>query len=420
MDYVIPKEYNKIRGNLLGEFKCYLTSEVSINLTSKRLVLIERALSCFLLNTVYQVQNKQTRVPITLDSNSYNSTFILNGRDTGRKVSYTYTKHLIRFLISCGFIEIDKGGVTEYVMVSEDKYVPKASDNTYVVVQDKLVMLYNTIEMVTPDRVNVILLRDDSKKCKPFQITPVVKEKKELIQDYNIFAIKHIATVDGVHYDIRLHKIFNGSLFSGGRSYMKGSIQTLSKDKRKRVLINDLPCVCYDYQGFEVSILYTLANEVLEADPYFIQVQGYDKDTLRSIAKKVMMCLINCKTLAGAKQAVVKVLKLEFDIKSLYKRKLIPHEYIHTDIIVDKLLERHKSIKKLLFCNNAIDLQYIGSHMNDYILGHMINKYKCLVLQIHDAFIVTKKFEKEIQQCMFDAYEHVLGLNSNCRITKEF
>ena len=97
LDYKINKQLYKLRDYLLKEYLDYLQGMYN-NITKNKQDLASKAVACFILNTYNHCINKHERVGITLDEYSYSHSLIINGKNTGRKISYTYTRSFLDFL----------------------------------------------------------------------------------------------------------------------------------------------------------------------------------------------------------------------------------------------------------------------------------------------------------------------------------
>ena len=420
LDYVISKPLYKVRDDLLNRFIEYIKDHTTIQLTEHKVVLCSNAVSCFVLNTSHKYLKGVYSVPITLKEQNYSNTLVVNGRLTGRKVSYTYTKLLMKFLYQFEYIDMYIGGVKKYGF-QDGKVVPLETESSYIVLLDKVKVVYSQIgDQTVKIRENVLLLRDKYKRTKSFTLNEELRGKRDYLQDYNNFSRSFDVTHNGNSYDVQMYKVYNINTIRGGRSYMGGSIQSLSSSQREELMINKKGCTSYDYDAFEVAILYTLCEEILDGDPYTVPLTGFDTKVARKLCKSALIIMINCKSTEEAKRAFNKVVKHDFDVEELYTKGLIPSKFIPTNIILEKLQEKHVKVSHMLFASTSCDLQYIGSLINDYIVSSFMQKHEVLCLQVHDAFIVQEEYDSLLYKLMFDAWNHVLGTRDNCNVTKEF
>ena len=107
------------------------------------------------------------------------------------------------------------------------------------------------------------------------------------------------------------------------------------------------------------------------------------------------MIAINCKSDRYYSQTVANALKKhrQFEKGFNYKNML-------------KLFkEHHPDIAHYLFTGVGITLQNTDSKISEYIIKKMTNKL-IPVLNIHDSFIVEKKYHKELRQVMTKAFKY--------------
>lgn len=412
IDHIINKRLLPVRGLLLDK---YLSVHGSVS-ESKR-ELLSKALSCILMN-IYGNGNK---IHITLTEKSYSAPIIINGKVTGRKVSYTYTKNILKWLEENKYITLHtKGLITDKSAWSfvKGKWCPVVFEPSYFVVHDKLINLLPEYEPT--DLKDIIKLKNKDKRQVSFSIPPHMKDTVSFQRRYNKFSLNSNISVDGKNYYLQSYKVFNQDFNRGGRSYMSGqqTIQNLSKEKRKEVLINGEICVGWDYSAFEPTILYTLMQEVLNEDPYIVDID-YDLNLTRQIGKAFLLRMLNCESKKEAVAACTSYIKTHLDLDKLYAHGQIPSPRVDVKLFIGMLEDKHSRVKDKFYCGFGGELQKAGSLVNDYILDYMMQR-DILVIQIHDEYIVVADKEDMLVSCMKDAFTYVLGFNDNVHITKEF
>lgn len=239
---------------------------------------------------------------------------------------------------------------------------------------------------------------------------------------YNDFSLKFNITMSDERYYVQSYKVFNINFGRGGRSFMEGSntIQSVSKEKRSGVLVNGMACSCFDYHGFELALLYTMNQEVFEGDDFYrITLDGYDSDLLKKICKGFTLRMINCESETAAAAACREYIAKDFNVEFLYNQRMIPDPRIDVQLIMKAIEAKHHIVVDSFYNGVGGELQYAGSLINDYLLDYFMQR-GVLVIQVHDAFIVTKEHEADLQVCMKRAFVDVLGFDDNVKITKEF
>ena len=74
----------------------------------------------------------------------------------------------------------------------------------------------------------------------------------------------------------------------------------------------------------------------------------------------------------------------------------------------------------MLYNESSFTLQQVGSLVNDYVVDSLMQKHGCLVLQVHDSFIVQEEFGEILKETMVKGYEYIFGYSDNCYIELEF
>lgn len=419
LDYKINKQLYGLRDVLLEGYIEYLRSSFA-NITQHKIQLASKAVSCFILNTYQCNRNKRNKVGITLDETNYSRTTIVNGKDTKRKVSYTYMRSFLDFLQVNNYITLSVGGQPEYGFHCGKWQIVDFS-KSYVTLLSKLRDMYDSYPYEGVDKlVNTIILRNEDRKSITFKMLAHIKEAKEYLDRFNEFSIKKLVTHKERRYDVQSYKVFNVNFKRGGKTFMKDSIQSLSKLDRQMIEIEGEDVCIFDFKGFEPSLAYSMSQEVMaDPDPYNIEVDGYDKEILRKFCKLAMLIMLNSESKDVAHRALNMAIRDEFNVKELHEQGRIPVPHIEVKMFLEKLEQKHHLIADKFYVDFGLELQYAGSLINDYIVDHMMQTYGCLVVQVFDEFIAPRSFERELRDTMRAGYLHVCGFIDNCNIVKE-
>lgn len=425
IDHKIPKYLYKIREEIIKDFEGYL-SDNFVNVTGNKSKLIKNVVGCFVLNLNKSIISKRDRFGITLSEGSFSKKIIVNGRDTKRKVSYTYTKSLLQFLNQKDYGDLHVGGEVENYGFIGKEWVATAFSKSYFKVNSKLADMYKKL-VNKPSKFepldNVVILRDGYKKDKIFKVDEVTKETISYVNRYNSFSRDIEVMFRDKRLDAQIYKVFNKDFKHGGRSQMNSEYQRLNGEKRDEVVIGgDITC-CYDYKGFEPSIAYSIKQEIMEGDPYTIDAlheKGYEEKTARKLAKAIFIICLNCDNLTQAKRSLSMWISENMDLDKLYDKGYIPVKTIPTAEVIEDMLDYHHMIREVFFSSHrGYCVQNVGASINDFVLDSMIQNHKTLVIQVHDDFRCTIEKEEELKETMYKAYESVLGFSDNCYIVKE-
>jgi hypothetical protein len=196
-------------------------------------------------------------------------------------------------------------------------------------------------------------------------------------------------------------------------------IQHLTKEERKTIEIGGNKTCIFDYKCFEPSIAYTLNGVKMPEDPYSITLDGYDNKTLREIAKKCFLVMLNIQesNRDSLRSACNAVIAEDFNIANLHEKGLVP-ERVDVIKICDLLDEKNYHIREYFYGNAPVQLMYMGSLIDDYITDYFSQR-KILVLSVFDEFIIEDKYKDMLQDVMYRAYEIVLGSSMNCKVVEE-
>lgn len=427
LDHKIPRYLWKLRDVLTEEYLEWL--EINYNkITDNKRRLAKNATGCFVLNLNKAIKSKSKYIGLTLSEGDFSKERIINGKATGRKVSYTYTRSLLDFLDINNYGEISVGGeVTDYQVI-KGKWTAVSFSTSYFKMYKTLENLYNIY--VKPKKSfdtleDTLRLRYGKKKHnEEFDMSEAQEGLIDFLDRFNTLSRNTDVTFKGTRLDTQIYKVFNEDFKSGGRSYMNCNYQRLSSDDRKKIEISGKKVVCYDFKGFEVGLAYSMNQEIMEMeDPYYtpeLIMEGYDKDVARKISKLALIICLNVDNKNDARLAINKSLSDNLNINKLYKEGKIPDKTIPVTWLIECVTENHHLIENRFFDKQGLHIQNVGSAVNDYILDYMMQNHNQLVMQVHDDFAVIEEYENILKEVMFKAYENVLGFTDNCKITKEY
>lgn len=421
LDYKLDKSLNGLRDELLSSYLDWL-SQYYNSITENKRKLANKAISCFINNAYPKHNLGRDIVGLTLRESSYSKSLVVNGRDTKRKISYTYTRSFINYLVEVGYIDLYVGGQPEFQFIY-GQWELLGHETSYATLLKKfkdLIDRYVKTEVDIKPITNVIILRNNKKQAIPFRMDDDLREIKNNLQEYNKFTLNYIVTCFLTVYDVQVYKIFNETFKSGGRSFMSQSIQSLSSEDRKHVKIEGEPVAIFDYKGFEPSILYTMCQVVYEGEDYYQldTMKEYDPALLRKLVKVCMLIMFNSRSRAGAITSINKEIAAKFNTEDLYKKGKIPRRLIPVTVLVEQIELKHQPISKWFYVSYGEMLSNAGAYIADYVTSYMMQNYKTLAIPVFDEFIVQDKYRKELHDVMLEAFEAVLGFNDNCRLTE--
>jgi len=425
--YITTNVLNKALRPLSRTFATALCTKLNVSKRSvKSSKAISRAVDCFLYNAHTSILKSTKGFVITRRKSSYGKDIVINGRKTPTKISYKYTMALIDLLLDGGLIHSHIGGnVIDFYM---ERGLPQVTrDCSYITLQESFMEIYDALnindETFTTNS-NVITLRDKNKKEQEFTMDPLARETKKLLQNLNKLASSSkIVTNEAFRLDVQLTQILNEQTNRGGRLYMNGinNFQSLSKTERAKVTIDDLPIVTYDYCGFEIALLYSRDGHTLpSSDPYDIigDMQGYDKELLRSLAKTALIIMLNTNSKKEAFQAVNNYISNTLNVDKLVESGKIPYDFIQVSDMIMHLLVKHQCVSHRFFKGMGGELQFLGSSIASHILEYFFQR-GIVCLQCHDSFSVVEEHKELLASVMEKAWELKFGFTDNFAIKEE-
>lgn len=194
-----------------------------------------------------------------------------------------------------------------------------------------------------------------------------------------------------------VYRVFGrGRLDRHGRAY--GWWQSLPKDVRKRLLINNEFCIEEDFAAHHPSLLYALCGVAMAGSPYE-GIKGVSRDD----AKAAMVCLIGASSFQEAAGALMGKGKMD--------KEKWPHSWGATVRIVEAVAEHNAPIRHLLGRDIGISLMSLDS-MIAMDLMKTCAKAEIPVLPVHDSFIAPDKHQGRLIEIMDGSRTKILVKNS--------
>lgn len=407
IDCYLNKELMKLVDVLKQE---YLSTNVIRKSSVSKL---ESAISCMVLNCYNQAKSGSDQFVVTLREEDYSKPIIINGIVIkSRKVSYTYVKLFIQWLVENKGCKLELGG---YVVGVKNGEVERTC-SVFVMCDALLDMVLPYVNKSFLKLDNVVELRNNEKEPMPFKRTRKVDSLVSGMNKYNRNTTNFVVeSKDGLVYDVQARKVFNKSFDLGGRMYLNGgSVQTMDREDRIELTIDGEPTVEIDYKGLHPRILYTMKGiDYSQENPYTIEIEGYCKDWLKKVSKIALLIMFNTKSKQGAIKAVENEIVASYNVQKLVDKHKIPNLSIDFSAIVSALEKKHYRIKEYLYSDIGPYLQNRDSLIMDHIVG-VFTQHKELAIPIHDSIIIKEKLQDFGCSVMEEAFATVLGDKQNC------
>lgn len=192
-----------------------------------------------------------------------------------------------------------------------------------------------------------------------------------------------------------LVRIFNNNDWKQGGRFYRGWWQSVPREYRRYITIDDKPTVEVDYSGLHVHMLYAEAGERLEEDAYDLGNPDIDRDLI----KKVFNAMLN------AKGRIDKPERFEERSGGLTLKEL-----------QWEISSRHDPIKNFFNTGYGLKLQRHDSDLAEAVMLRFLRmNYICL--PVHDSFLVHHALRDELTDIMSKEYTRLFGSNINMKET---
>ena len=233
------------------------------------------------------------------------------------------------------------------------------------------------------DNRETIILRDEDKVDAPYDDTRMVRDMRQLLQDYNKLLEKTFIDIQSLdvprielpekkkrrqsnkqvfvnitHHDKFVRRIFNNETFNDGGRFYGGWWQRIDSKFRKEIRLNDSPTVEIDYSALHVILAYAEANidywQTTNKDPYDLPVRGVNNpEHCRDIAKLFLLLSLN----ASDEKRLYRAFRSELNYRE--------YPYSFPDVVLSELLDtikEHHSARGRLH-NRPVDSRQQGLYL---------------------------------------------------------
>lgn len=272
--------------------------------------------------------------------------------------------------------------------------------------------LYKSFYRLDPSRIDIfknqplINVRDNNKTnlyddvaLKLFDTlrsnNPYISDLDEHIKINTVRQNTNITLDDKYFALFPLRRVFNNSMFCDGGRFYGSQEQSLDKDSRSRLRINNNSVVELDYSSLHIKMIYDLKQVNFIGEAY--EVLDKDNNLYESpIIKIAIMMLINAKNENSARLAI---------------QDKINQDYQHTNYnaqeIINALTTYHSAISDYFGSGAGVKLQRTDSDIALDVMYHFAEKdIPCLC--IHDSFIIEEQYEEELYKIMKDEYRKTM------------
>jgi len=307
----------------------------------------------------------------------------------------------------------------------------------------KLIKLFNTYKlepwMLSVSKAKeVILLKDQNKKLKPYSDNTFTRKAREQLQHINRHLEAAVVDLDlpdqamaelmqkmrrlepdamaddpshlSLFTDKSLRRIFSNSSwklhgrFYGGfwQNIPEREKQTIDGKEvkvplrlRDNITINGSRTVELDYKSFHPRMIYDLAGLEIADDPY-LNIEGLDREHGKSLFN-IMVNSLDENEANGA-------YRRDFKEEGVTKKQ--------AQAAIEAVKERHLSIRDRFFTGFGLKLMFYDSQIANNVMLRAIDEFHTVVLPIHDSFICITEFEHKLKQIMEEEYMAIMETNT--------
>jgi hypothetical protein len=231
----------------------------------------------------------------------------------------------------------------------------------------------------------------------------LIKQTYIDIPEFPAEGIKRGKRVIGINLQNNFtRRIFNNGTFEEGGRFYGPWWQTIPKEWRQKIRINDEPTIELDYSGLHIILLYAMRGldywKMDGQDPYRLEQYGADRN-LRSLLKIVLLTIINAKD----QQTAVKGVRYHIN-RNKKDYDWVDEQGFELADLVSEFAERHQPIKEDFFSGKGISLMRMDSDIAaDVMTNFVTSSQVCLI--IHDSFVVQRQQEELLETFMNQAID---------------
>lgn len=412
-----------IHFNKTRKFK-YIYDELISLLSTKE----TKEVWCLVTNVARAIKYKATYISIPKHKDSY------SGNEQG--ISHRRMVRTLDTFVNNGYLKFYKGGMNFKSM--------QGIQSIYKL-EEKLLALWAGVDVsfVKEDAQYVTIRDRETKNVLSNQGRKGIKELTSTVQQYNE-KLAQVELSDGENTACKqtFIRIYSDNLKLGGRFYnTTGAFQTISKEKRKMITIDQQETVEIDFSAMQPSILFEQVwqkygdlveewivnvhqgefNPYPNESPFFRAVDPDESWIVRKLHKKAMIVALNAKTFQSAVMALAndwygdqrstnpKYPKLAF-IDGATGKPAFPASQI-----LLHLKQYNNPIADSFFCDKGLLLQNIESDIIGTAIDSILSKGETLI-PIHDSIVVKRSFAEEAKLIMRESYKIVLGSDRFCKV----
>lgn len=184
-----------------------------------------------------------------------------------------------------------------------------------------------------------------------------------------------------------LVRIFSNSDWQQGGRFYRGWWQSIPKEYRKHITINDKATRELDYSNLHPALLYAATGGRLEGDAYSVEASNVPRPLIKITFNKMLNA-------SG-----------RIDKPADFSEQRIGMSW---EQLQDAIAERHAPIRHLFKTGYGLRLQRTDSDLAQAVMLNFITRgHTCL--PVHDSFLVHHALEDELKTVMVDEFKAMTG-----------
>lgn len=205
--------------------------------------------------------------------------------------------------------------------------------------------------------------------------------------------------------------------------------QNWDKEYRNKILLDDMETGMLDYHACCLQILYGLDRLPFLRNRNSYQLEEYSRNVIgqrnaayvREIIKTVTLIILNVRSIGGAKRAVNSMFNpTEYDLPyQIEKKKKLSRCWdrlnLSTDLLIDRILEKHESIATNFFTGIGLKVMNYESKITSFIYNRFIEN-NMPILGYHDGYLVKLSDIEYLRECMEEGFRVVVNTRKNHRV----
>ena len=275
----------------------------------------------------------------------------------------------------------------------------------------------------TPER-ECIILRNSQKNDIEYEDAATTHRMRADLRQYNELLADTFIDIPSLHKPVikkkkgqvnitQNHKfvrrIFHNSSFEQGGRFYGGWWQSIPKEYRQKIYINDNPTIEDDFSALHIMLLY--AQQGLEYDwdgddPYYHPISFInDYDEARLVGKLFLLTALNAKD----KKSGFAAARNTFTHENIRYKGHFDNEFLED--YLTEVKDKHPPLAEHLCSNAGVGLMNVDSRITEKIVEAFTSK-GIPILCMHDSFIIQVQHDNELRTQMQKAVDEVSGANN--------